>query len=364
MIAAESPDLVSVSPAQRGPLRSHLEVIEAGVPLLAEKPLVFDLGQADQMIAAAAERDLFFAINFNHRYAEPVRRAKAAISGGDLGDLVFASWRFGGELRNDRHPHANLIETQCHGLDMLEYLCGPIGSVMAQMTNSDGGVYPTLAVSVAFASGAVGSLLGSYETSYAYPGHALPRSERNGGRLLIEDTVKRFTLSRAGDETRQVWEAGYFNDAGREFHHTFDKHADALLAALTAGTRRRRSTPAPGDGHWKWPARSSRRSARASACPWQARDDRRRSLDDCQRRRPAWPPPAGRDLGIHPRRPRGRGASRPSPARRSRFPGCGKPRGTWTWTASPGTGGSSPSTTRPDGGRSGSGRSWTTPRCT
>ena len=29
----------------------------------------------------------------------------------------------------------NLIETQCHGFDMLEHLAGPIASVMAQMTN-------------------------------------------------------------------------------------------------------------------------------------------------------------------------------------------------------------------------------------
>jgi predicted dehydrogenase len=42
-------------------------------------------------------------------------------------------------------------------------------------------------------------------------------------------------ISRAGDETRQVWEAGYFNDVDREFHRTFDKYADALLRALRAG---------------------------------------------------------------------------------------------------------------------------------
>ena len=235
MIDAESPDLVSVCLPNEAHFDATMQVIEAGVPLLAEKPLAFDLGQADQLLAAAAERNLFFAINFNHRYAEPVRRARAAISGGDLGDVVFASWRFGGEPGTSRDPDANLIETQCHGLDMLEYLCGPIGSVMAQMTSSDGGGHPTVAVSVAFASGAVGTLLGSYESSYAYPGTHFLEVNGTAGRLLIEDTVKRFTLSRAGEETRQVWEAGYFNDDGRDFHHTFDVYADALLAALKAG---------------------------------------------------------------------------------------------------------------------------------
>ena len=56
-------------------------------------------------------------------------------------------------------------------------------------------------------------------------------------------------------------------------------------------------------------------------------------------------------------------SSRTSPlgaGRRSPFPDYGKPRGTWTWTALPGTGASSPSATRPDGGRCGSVRSSTT----
>jgi myo-inositol 2-dehydrogenase/D-chiro-inositol 1-dehydrogenase len=234
MIDAETPDLVSVCLPNEDHFDATMQVIEAGVPLLAEKPLAFDLAQADQMLDGAARRNLFFAINFNHRYAEPVRRARAAIDAGDLGEVVFASWRFGGEPGTSHHPDANLIETQCHGLDMLEYLCGPIASVMAQMTSRDGG-HPTVAVSLAFASGAVGTLLGSYQSSYAYPGTHLLEVNGTMARLLIEDTVKRFTFSRSGEETRQVWEASYFNDADRDFHRTFDKHADALLAALRAG---------------------------------------------------------------------------------------------------------------------------------
>ena len=35
----------------------------------------------------------------------------------------------------------------------------------------------------------------------------------------------------AGDETAQVWQAGYFNDRDREFHRTFDRHVDGVLDA-------------------------------------------------------------------------------------------------------------------------------------
>ena len=235
MLSAEHPDLVTLSLPNEGHFDATLEVIEAGVPLLAEKPLVFSLSEADALLGPAEARDLFFAINFNHRYAEPVRRAHELVLAGEIGDVVFATWRFGGEGGTSAHPHANLIETQCHGLDMLEFLCGPIKSVMAQMTDRALGIYTTLAVALEFANGAVGSLVGSYDSSYAYPSTHLLEVNGTRGRVVIEDTVKRFTFSRAGDETREVWEAGYFNDFDREFHRTFDKHADALLAALRSG---------------------------------------------------------------------------------------------------------------------------------
>ncbi|WP_052665609.1 Gfo/Idh/MocA family protein [Nitriliruptor alkaliphilus] len=235
MLDREKPDLVSVCLPNEAHFEPTMQVIEAGVPLLVEKPFVFELDEADRLLAAAAQRGLFFAINFNHRYARPVVLASEAIGRGDLGRIVFATWRFGGEAGTSAHPHANLIETQCHGLDMLEHLCGPIRSVMAQMTDVTGRGYSSHAIALGFESGAVGSLLGSYDTSYAYPGtHHL---EVNGteGRLLVEDTVRRFTLSRSGDETRQVWEAGYFNDRERDFHALFEVYVDRMLAAFRAG---------------------------------------------------------------------------------------------------------------------------------
>jgi predicted dehydrogenase len=45
-----------------------------------------------------------FAINFNHRYAEPTRRSAEAIAARTLGHVVFATWRFGGEPNIGTHP--------------------------------------------------------------------------------------------------------------------------------------------------------------------------------------------------------------------------------------------------------------------
>jgi predicted dehydrogenase len=103
------------------------------------------------------------------------------------------------------------------------------------MSGKTGRGWSTLAVALHFAGGAVGSLVGSYDSSYAYPQTHLVELNGSAGRVLIEDTVRRYSFTRAGSETSEVWQAGYFNDAEREFHRTFDRHVDAMLAAFRDG---------------------------------------------------------------------------------------------------------------------------------
>jgi myo-inositol 2-dehydrogenase / D-chiro-inositol 1-dehydrogenase len=234
MLDKEQPDLVSMCLPNQGHFEATLQVLQAGFPLLVEKPLVFDLREAEILLNEAAKQGVFFAINFNHRYAKPVQLAHEAIRSGKLGELTFASWRFGGEGASD-HPHANLIETQCHGFDMLEHLCGPIESVMAEMTDKTGSGFRTMSLAIKFVSGAIGSLIGTYDSSYAYPDTHRVEMDGTKGRAVIHDTVKRYTYHPAGSELGEIWEAGYFNDVDREFHRTFDKHVDALLEALKSG---------------------------------------------------------------------------------------------------------------------------------
>jgi predicted dehydrogenase len=235
MLEETKPDLVTISlPNQHhfGPTR---EVIAAGMPLFVEKPFTFDMGEADTLIAEAADKRLFFGINFNHRYAKPVVLAHQAIRHGRLGEVVFAHWRFGGEGGTD-HPFNNLIETQCHGFDMLEHLCGPIESVAAQMTDkTKAGFYRTVALALQFRGGAVGTLLGSYDSSYVYRDTHVLEVNGTRGRVLIEDTVQRYTFNAAGNETAEVWQAGYFNDRDRGFYQTFDRHMDAVIDAFRSG---------------------------------------------------------------------------------------------------------------------------------
>jgi len=240
MIDRERPDLVMVSLPNRDHFAPTLHLIERGCNLVVEKPLVFDPVEADRLVAAAAKRTLFAAINFNHRYAKPIVLAREAIRAGRIGTPVFATWRFGGEGGVcDRHD--NLIETQCHGFDQLEDLCGPIRSLMAQMRVDVVKGPSTLALALDFANDAVGALVGSYDASYGHPGTHRLEICGDAGRIVVEDTVKRFTLHRHGSDLGETWEAGYFDDRNRDFHHTMDRHLEAILAAFRAG----RAPPIP-----------------------------------------------------------------------------------------------------------------------
>jgi predicted dehydrogenase len=164
-----------------------------------------------------------------------VRLAREAIKADRLGDITHATWRFGGEANVSAHPHANLIETQCHGFDQLEDLCGPIASVMAEMTDRTGGGYRAMALSLRFVNGAVGSVTGTYDSSYACQDEHWLEVDGTRGRLVVDDTVQRFFIQNAGSEIAEVWQAGYLNDFDREFHRTFDMHLDAAMEAFKRG---------------------------------------------------------------------------------------------------------------------------------
>ena len=117
-----------------------------------------------------------------------------AIKNNQLGEINFITWRFGGGGGGKNlDPNGNLIETQCHGFDMLEYLNGPIKSVHSFMTDKTKKGFSTMVVSMNFQNKSIGSLLGSYDTSYQYPNSHYVEINGSKGRILIEDQVQKYT---------------------------------------------------------------------------------------------------------------------------------------------------------------------------
>ncbi|MBQ2546156.1 MAG: Gfo/Idh/MocA family oxidoreductase [Clostridia bacterium] len=244
MLEKDRPDFVSVCMPGQGTFAPTMEVIRAGVPLLVEKPLAYKLDEAETMIAEAKKKNLFFAIDFNHRYSIPAQMAREDIEKGRLGDVVFALWRFGHGSGSLNHPYLNLIEAQCHGLDLLEFLCGPIASVQAEMTDMTGkGSYSTFSLSLRFAGGGVGSFLGTFDSSENYEFSHVVEINGTRGRILMEDSVCGYRFQSVDSRRAEVWNPAFFRDDERSFNRNLDRHLDALIPALREG----REPPVPAE---------------------------------------------------------------------------------------------------------------------
>jgi threonine 3-dehydrogenase len=87
MLESERPDLVSVCLPNLGHFEPTLQVIEAGVSLIVEKPLVFDIAEARTLLDEAAKRGLFLPstsiigtpVRCNWR-GKPSKRGSSAMS--------------------------------------------------------------------------------------------------------------------------------------------------------------------------------------------------------------------------------------------------------------------------------------------
>jgi len=74
-----------------GPNNVHADpsiaALEAGVPVLSEKPLAASLDDARRMVEAAERANVPTATAFNYRYVPAIQYAKKLIDDGVIGDI-------------------------------------------------------------------------------------------------------------------------------------------------------------------------------------------------------------------------------------------------------------------------------------
>ncbi|MFA1611773.1 Gfo/Idh/MocA family protein [Halobellus rubicundus] len=123
-----------------GPNDVHVEpsvaALEAGVPVLSEKPLAATLDGAERMAEAAAEADVPTAVAFNYRYVPAIQHAKQLIDEGAIGEIHHVranylqdwlvdpqapwSWRNSEEIAGS----GALGDLGAHSIDLAQYLLG------------------------------------------------------------------------------------------------------------------------------------------------------------------------------------------------------------------------------------------------
>ncbi len=131
------------------PTHMHVEQamvsIGRGCPVLVEKPISTSVRDADDLVTAAAARDVPVLVGHHRRHNPLIQRSHDAITSGAIGDIraVQATcWFYKPDQYFDvapwrKQPGAGPVSVNLiHDIDLIRYLCGEVVSVFAQASPS------------------------------------------------------------------------------------------------------------------------------------------------------------------------------------------------------------------------------------
>jgi UDP-N-acetylglucosamine 3-dehydrogenase len=211
MLASEEIDAVDVVTAGVENGSHHFEPVmqclEAGKPVLCEKPISNNIEQARRMVAKAREKGVPFGVDLNHRFTPAADKLKRLQNDGALGDVLIVNMALWLNNPNEPSPWHHLRALHPHSIDVMRYFGGPIEKVHAFMLKAPGRqtMWSTFQLNVQFTSGAVGHLTGSTDASWQHP---IERCEvmGTGGRGVIENVYQRLEWMPRGEKEKLVLE--------------------------------------------------------------------------------------------------------------------------------------------------------------
>lgn len=136
-------DLVVIATPNREHARLAHQAIEAGMPVVVDKPLATDLGQARELVRAAEQAGVLLTVFQNRRWDGDFLTLRRIVDEGLLGDVHrfesrFERWRpqVADAWREDPDPAAGgglLLDLGSHLIDQALVLFGPAREVHAEV---------------------------------------------------------------------------------------------------------------------------------------------------------------------------------------------------------------------------------------
>ncbi len=138
-VSASDVDAVIVATTNDSLAQVTLAAIEAGRPVLVEKPAARNIGELAPIIERSSQEGVYVQVGFNHRYHPAFRQARRILEDGGLGELMFIRARYGhgGRLGYDREWRADpdiagggeLLDQGVHLIDLARWFLGDFTSV-------------------------------------------------------------------------------------------------------------------------------------------------------------------------------------------------------------------------------------------
>lgn len=81
-------DFVTITAPNNVHYEAAKAFLNAGIHVLCEKPLCFELGQAEELKKLAEEKDLLFCVNYSYSGNDMVKEARELILNGHIGEII------------------------------------------------------------------------------------------------------------------------------------------------------------------------------------------------------------------------------------------------------------------------------------
>ena len=219
---------------------AHLSaVIATGKPVLCEKPIADNLGDAKRCADAADAAGLLAATAFNRRYDASHRVVHDRIRAGEIGKVELihivsrtqapppppASVRFSGGMLREKGSHHYDLAAWMAGAEPVEIFAA--GDCLVDPGYADYGDLDTAALTLRFDSGAIATFSFSRRTGFGYE----EMLEVFGAEGMLESRRQPRTgvaLYKGGSIIEDGLHAGWYE----RFGPTYDAELDAFLAAI------------------------------------------------------------------------------------------------------------------------------------
>ena len=146
-----------------------MELLEAGIPTLGEKPISNTIPEARKMVKLAREKGVPYGINLNHRFTPSAVRAKEWLEEGRLGQLNLVNMTMWINNPVETSPHFHIRALHPHSLDVMRYFAGDYAKAQCFFRKGAGRkIWSNLQANLLFKNGVLGHLTGSYDAGGSY----------------------------------------------------------------------------------------------------------------------------------------------------------------------------------------------------
>ena len=206
-----------------------IQLLEAGVHVLGEKPISNNIEHARLMQKLAEDKNVRYGINLNHRFTPSAIKAKEWVDANRIGTVHMIDLTMWIDNPVESSPWFHLRALHPHSFNILNYFVGPVKKVHCFLNKGEGRkIWTNAQINLLFANGVIGHLRGSYDGDFPSGSFGIENLEIVGskGRIVIENACESLCYFPRGSRSMEKFDCyGGMN----HFQETFKSRIEAWV---------------------------------------------------------------------------------------------------------------------------------------